>query len=69
MDLPKGLCPDRQDHAPHVQHSETLGNFWCEADESKRLPYAAERRRSGQPGNEEAEHAGLIECGRYDSAS
>lgn len=42
--LPRGLCGDRFDHAPHVHDSTSLGRFWCEADQSKRLPYALERK-------------------------
>lgn len=44
--LPEGLCGDRSNHEPHEHDSPTLGRFWCSADQSKRLPYAAERRRS-----------------------
>lgn len=43
--LPRGLCGNRADHEPHVHHSETLGTFWCHADQTRRLPYAAEVRR------------------------
>lgn len=43
--LPHGLCPDRDDHEAHVHESATLGTFWCTADQTTRLPYAAEARR------------------------
>lgn len=46
--LPRGLCGDRFDHAPHLHDSTSLGRFWCEADQSKRLPYALERK-AAQP--------------------
>jgi len=41
--LPMGLCGNRESHEPHVHDSASLGRFWCCADESKRLPAAAER--------------------------
>lgn len=44
-DQPHGLCGNKQDHEPHVYHSGSLGTFWCHADQVKRLPFAAERRR------------------------
>jgi hypothetical protein len=39
-----GLCGDRSDHEPHVHDSTSLGRFFCHADQTKRLPYAMERR-------------------------
>ena len=42
----KGLCGNRADHAPHMHDSKSFGRFWCEADQSKRLPYAMERKES-----------------------
>jgi hypothetical protein len=39
------LCGNRNDHSPHIHDSGSLGRFWCTADQSTRLPYAAERRR------------------------
>lgn len=45
MAVPSGLCADRNDHAPHVHESATLGTFWCTADQTTRLPFAAEARR------------------------
>lgn len=46
--LPRGLCGDRFDHAPHLHDSAGLGRFWCEADQSKRLPFAMERKGDGK---------------------
>jgi ABC-type nickel/cobalt efflux system permease component RcnA len=43
--LPQGLCGDREEHEPHRHDSSSLGVFWCSADETQRLPFAAERRR------------------------
>jgi hypothetical protein len=41
------LCGNREDHDPHVFTSTVSGNrVWCHADQSKRLPYAMERRDS-----------------------
>lgn len=45
MPLPEGLCGNKEDHEPHRDRSKSLGLFWCHADQEKRLPYAAERRR------------------------
>lgn len=45
--LPQGLCGDREEHEPHRHESSSLGVFWCTADQSQRLPFAAERRREG----------------------
>jgi hypothetical protein len=42
---PDGLCGDRTPHLSHEHHSETLGWFWCAADEDDREPYRSERRR------------------------
>jgi hypothetical protein len=44
-DEPDGLCEDRTEHRPHLHDSETLGRFWCTADQSRREPYRSERRR------------------------
>jgi len=47
--LPQGLCGNRNDHAPHCVDSETLGRYWCHADQKQRQPYASEARlRVGQ---------------------
>lgn len=43
--LPQGLCGDREEHEPHRHESPSLGTFWCTADQTHRLPFAAERRR------------------------
>lgn len=43
--LPIGLCGNREDHDPHRHESESLGVFWCSADQTTRLPFAAERRK------------------------
>ncbi len=47
MDRPEGLCGNKADHEPHDVPESTVGPFRCHADQSMRLPYAAERR----PGN------------------
>lgn len=49
--LPQGLCGNRSDHAPHLHDSDSLGRFWCHADQTQRLPYALERRKDN--GNDE----------------
>lgn len=36
----RGLCGNRSDHAPHLHDSKSLGRMWCEADQTKRLPFA-----------------------------
>ena len=43
--VPSGLCANRNDHKPHIHNSNTLGRFWCTADQTTRLPFAAEARR------------------------
>lgn len=43
-EFPRGLCGNRDDHAPHLHDSAGLGRFWCDADQSKRLPFAMERQ-------------------------
>ena len=48
--MPLGLCGDRDEHAPHLHRSRSLGKFWCTADQEQRLPYAAERERSQKGG-------------------
>lgn len=45
--LVEGLCGNKEGHQPHIHDSKSLGMFWCHADQSRRLPYAAERRRNG----------------------
>lgn len=42
--FPVGLCGNRDDHAPHLHDSTSFGRMWCEADQTKRLPFAMERR-------------------------
>lgn len=46
--LPLGLCGDRECDVPHVHRSETLGVFWCTADQTQREPYRSEARRAGR---------------------
>jgi hypothetical protein len=48
VELPHGLCGNRQDHDPHPVHGSTVGDFFCTARQEDRLPYAAERRRDGR---------------------
>lgn len=44
--LVQGLCGNREDHAPHYHPSSPSGApMWCHADQSRRLPHAAEVRR------------------------
>lgn len=43
--VPDGLCANKDDHEPHEHESPTLGKFWCTANQTSRLPYAAEVRR------------------------
>lgn len=45
-DKPKaGLCGNREDHEPHIHRSTVSGNdIYCHADQSRRLPYAMERK-------------------------
>jgi hypothetical protein len=45
-ELPLGLCADREDHRPHRVTEGSLAPFWCTAEQSQRLPHAAELRRS-----------------------
>ena len=45
---PEGLCADRTPHEPHLHESESLGRYWCTADESQREPGRSERRRVDQ---------------------
>jgi hypothetical protein len=51
--LPQGLCGNREPHEAHEHHSTSLGVFWCTAEESQRLPFAAERarQRPAEPGD------------------
>jgi hypothetical protein len=44
---PRGLCPNREDHAPHFRNSPSLGRFWCTAKQEDREPFRSERRRNG----------------------
>lgn len=44
--MPVGLCGNRDDHEPHLHHSRSLGKYWCSADQTTRLPYAAENRKA-----------------------
>lgn len=47
VDLPVGLCGDKGDHEPHDVLTGSLAPFRCSANQSTRLPHAAERRRNG----------------------
>ena len=42
--FPVGLCGNRADHAPHMHDSASFGRMWCQADQSKRLPFAEESK-------------------------
>jgi len=57
-----GLCGNREEHSPHVVVDSTVGPFICSADQSTRLPYAAERARKekdndGSTGTDPADQA------------
>lgn len=41
----EGLCGNKFDHEPHMHQSWSLGVFWCHADQTRRLPFAAELKR------------------------
>lgn len=41
---PNGLCGNKDDHAPHLVERAAIGTYWCHADQTKRLPWALERR-------------------------
>ena len=45
--IPTDLCGNRDDHEPHlIEHVAAAdGPMFCHADQTKRLPYAAEQRR------------------------
>lgn len=45
---PRGLCGNRDEHEAHAHRSAALGVFWCTADQTQRLPYAAEKYRKDQ---------------------
>ena len=42
---PDGLCGNRFPHTAHLHDSESLGRFWCTADQDQREPYRSERAR------------------------
>jgi hypothetical protein len=44
--IPRGLCGSREDHEPHMHDSTSFGWFFCHADQTKRLPFAMERKRT-----------------------
>ena len=48
FELPRGLCANRTDHAPHLYSSGSLGTFWCTANQDDREPYRSERWRRAQ---------------------
>lgn len=54
--LPLGLCADKSEHRPHLVSSGSLAPFWCTADQSERLPFAAERRRNDDIAMSHAQH-------------
>lgn len=46
---PNGLCGNRLDHGPHLVEFAPVaggGPFWCHADQTRRVPWALERRVS-----------------------
>jgi len=49
--LPIGLCGNREDHDPHRHESTSLGVFWCSADQTTRLPFAAGQRKQQKESN------------------
>lgn len=40
----EGLCGNKTDHEPHLHQSNSLGIFWCHANQTRRLPFALEKR-------------------------
>lgn len=46
--IPQGLCSNKNDHEPHWFESKTLGKFWCHANQTRREPYASEKRREAK---------------------
>lgn len=42
---PNGLCPDREQHLPHLVTEGSLAPFYCTANQDDREPYRSERRR------------------------
>ena len=45
---PTGLCANREDHEPHDHYSQTLGAFWCTADQSQREPNRSQREQDAR---------------------
>lgn len=45
LQLPRGLCGYKLNHEGHLVTTGSLAPYWCHADQTKRLPYAAERAR------------------------
>lgn len=46
--LPNGLCSLKEDHKPHEVHSNTLGWYWCTADQKQREPFRSEQKRRNE---------------------
>lgn len=44
----RGLCADRGEHEAHDHVSDSLGRFWCTADQDEREPWRSERARMGR---------------------
>ena len=40
VELPNGLCGDREDHEPHDVLGSAVGDYHCTAIQQHRLPYA-----------------------------
>lgn len=47
---PDGLCGDRAEHRAHLHESDSLGTFWCTADQDQREPGRSERARDERRG-------------------
>lgn len=45
LNMPRGLCANKTEHNPHAHFSDTLGLFWCTANQREREPYRSERRK------------------------
>jgi hypothetical protein len=50
--LPKGLCANKNDHAPHPVYEGALAPFWCTAEQEDREPYRSEQRRNNVHGTQ-----------------
>lgn len=42
--MPVGLCGNKSPHGPHEHRSDSLGLFWCTANQHDREPERSRRR-------------------------